>query len=84
MSSKYWYKQLTENNINYKLFSRQNQSVFIRDDSYQLNAMEVHQDLNSSYILWLKTPKGMDPDLESEDKVWIPLLPGYSILNKKE
>ena len=45
--------------------------------------MEVHQDLNSSYILWLKTPKGMDPDLESEDKVWVPLLPGYSILTKK-
>lgn len=42
--------------------------------------MEVHQDLNSSYILWLKTPKGMDPDLESENKVWVPLLPGYSIL----
>ena len=61
----------------------QNQTVFVRDDSYQLNAMEVHQDLNSSYILWLKTPKGMDPDLESEDKVWVPLLPGYSILTKK-
>lgn len=45
--------------------------------------MEIHQDLNSSYILWLKTPKGMDPDLESEDKVWVPLLPGYSILTKK-
>ena len=45
--------------------------------------MEVHQDLNSPYILWLKTPKGMDPDLESEDKVWVPLLPGYSILTKK-
>ena len=26
----------------------------------------------------------MDSDLEDEDKEWIPLLPGYFILTKKE
>ncbi|CAJ0863280.1 11218_t:CDS:2 [Entrophospora sp. SA101] len=47
--------------------------------------MEIHQDLNSSYILWLKAPKGMDPDLESEDKVWVPLLPAdHTFTNLKE
>jgi len=48
--------------------------------------LEMHQNLNidNLYILWLKTPKGMDSDLEDEGKVWIPLLPGYSILTKKE
>ena len=69
MTNKYWFKQLTENNINYKSFYRQNQSIFIRDDSYQLNVMEMHQNLDSLYILWLKTPKGMNPDLEGEDLV---------------
>ena len=29
--------------------------------------MEMHNDLNSPYILWLKTPKDMDPDLINED-----------------
>jgi hypothetical protein len=58
------------------LHYRQNKSIFIRD-------MEIHKNLNNSHILWLRTPKGMDPDLEDEDKVWVPLLPGYSILVKK-
>ena len=46
----------------------------------------MYQNLNidNLYILWLKPPKGMDSDLEDEDKVWIPLLPGYSILTKRE
>jgi hypothetical protein len=81
-----WYKSLIEDNVNYKLFTRKNRTVFIRDDSHQLNVLEMHQNLNidNLYILWLKTPKGMDSDLEDEDKVWIPLLPGYSILTKKE
>jgi len=64
---KTWFKSLIESNKNYRLFSRQNKSVFIRDDSCQLNVMEMHNDLNSPYILWLKTPKDMDPDLINED-----------------
>ena len=63
------YKSLIEDNVNYRLFSRKNKSVFIHDDSYQLNVLEMHQDLNINnlYILWLKTPKGMDSDLEDEE-----------------
>ena len=80
---KNWYKSLTENNTNYKLFYRKDQSIFIHDDSYQLNTMEAHQNLYSSYILWIKTPIGMESDLEDEDTVWVPLIPGYSILTKK-
>jgi hypothetical protein len=75
---KNWYKSLTENNINYKLFYRKDRSIFVRDDSYQLNTtMETYQDLYSSYILWIKTPIGMESDLEDENTVWIPLIPGY-------
>ena len=49
---KNWYKSLTENNINYKLFYRKDQSIFVRDDSYQLNTMEAHQDLKGcSYLM---------------------------------
>jgi hypothetical protein len=80
---KNWYKSLTENNIDYKLFYRKDRSIFVRDDSYQLNTIEAHQDLYSSYILWIKTPIGMESDLKDEDTVWIPLIPGYSILTKK-
>ena len=81
-----WYKSLIEDNVNYRLFSRKNKSVFLRDDSNQLNVLEMHQNLNidNLYILWLNPPKGMDSDLEDEGKVWNPLLPGYSILTKRK
>ena len=49
---KTWFKSLVESNKNYRLFSRQNKSVFIRDDSCQKNVMEMHNDLNSPYILF--------------------------------
>jgi len=78
-----WYKSLTENNTNYKLFYQKDQSTFICDDSYQLDIIEAHQNLCSSYILWIKTPIGMESDLEDEDTIWVPLIPGYSILTKK-
>jgi hypothetical protein len=76
-----WYKSLIEDNVNYRLFSRKNKSVFY----VMIHVLEMHQNLNidNFYILWLKPPKGMDSDLEDEDKVWIPSLPGYSILIKK-
>ena len=67
---KNWYKSLTENNINYKLFYQKDQSIFVCDDSYQLNTMEAYQDLYSSYILWIKAPIGMESDLEDENTVW--------------
>ena len=58
-----WYKSLIEDNVNYRLFSRKNKSGFLRDDSNQLNVLEMHQNLNidNLYILWLNPPKGMDP-----------------------
>ena len=68
-----WYKTLVENNSDYTLLSRQNRSIFIRDDSSQLKVMEMHQDLDGPYIFWVKTPKGMISDLKNDDKVWIPI-----------
>jgi hypothetical protein len=46
----------------------------------------MYQNLNidNLYILLLTPLKGMDSDLEDEGKVWIPLLPGYSILTKRK
>jgi len=58
-----------------------NGSYLLHDDGYNLNILSSHGYLNQNldFFLWLKV-KDMEGD--NEGKVWVPLIPGYSVLTK--
>ena len=79
---KFWFHDLSSANSNLKLFQRPNNGTyFLRNDGYNLNILSSHGHLNQDlgFFLWLKVK---DMENVNEGKVWVPLIPGYSVLTK--